>query len=637
MQSRHIRLSGALFLILAWCGVARADQLTLRNKTDDQWYAAMYYVAKEGERQGAVIAVASDAEAQIVRPERKIRKKFPLSWYDRNIYLSKQPNNLKKELSQTEIQSLKGLNVGTTSLVGGDSLYLSPKLDGSLGIYREVEWKTLSTSRAVSGAASAAQDALLAPLRAAFKKTEYSKKDANVTTRSAALSQEESDYVQKRRPIVKQAVENFLGKSITDKQVPCIAFCCSGGGYRAMVATIGNFMGLQEIGLLEAATYMVGLSGSTWAIAGWTGSGMSIDDYREQLSKRIGKDLTHGDINLAQVTAALLRKKAFDQPISLIDLYGALLGQKLLKGLAGHNNPNDIHLAQQIERIKDARWIYPIYTSIIAPDRSADPYEWVEYSPYEVGSEYLKTYVPAWGMGRKFLNGKSDDPTPPQPLGYFMGIWGSAFSANLRAMLEEYLEKIPAPASTLLKGVVSTESVGDTRVSPAHMWNITYRMDGKPFQQKKKLTMIDAGLDFNNPLPPLMRPEREVDIIVVFDQSATVVGAPELKKADDYFAKRGIAFPIVDYGKAAHTISVYKHPEGRAPIIIYMPRVGDDAQLTDYNDIVKKVNAWAFTDTTNFAYTPEQVVQLSNLTRDNVVRSKDTLVNAIREVVARRA
>ena len=33
------------------------------------------------------------------------------------------------------------------------------------------------------------------------------------------------------------------------------------------------------------------------------------------------------------------------------------------------------------------------------------------------------------------------------------------------------------------------------------------------------LTVVDAGLDFNLPFPPLLRPERQTDIFIAFDFS----------------------------------------------------------------------------------------------------------------------
>ena len=47
-------------------------------------------------------------------------------------------------------------------------------------------------------------------------------------------------------------------------QVPVIAVLGSGGGTRAMTSLYGSLAGLQELGLLDAVTYLSGVSGSTW-------------------------------------------------------------------------------------------------------------------------------------------------------------------------------------------------------------------------------------------------------------------------------------------------------------------------------------------------------------------------------------
>ena len=47
-------------------------------------------------------------------------------------------------------------------------------------------------------------------------------------------------------------------------QVPTIAIMGSGGGYRAACGLAGVFCALQEEGVLDCATYVTGLSGSSW-------------------------------------------------------------------------------------------------------------------------------------------------------------------------------------------------------------------------------------------------------------------------------------------------------------------------------------------------------------------------------------
>lgn len=47
-------------------------------------------------------------------------------------------------------------------------------------------------------------------------------------------------------------------------QVPVVAVLGSGGGMRALTSFYGSLAGLQQLGLLDAAIYLCGISGSTW-------------------------------------------------------------------------------------------------------------------------------------------------------------------------------------------------------------------------------------------------------------------------------------------------------------------------------------------------------------------------------------
>ncbi len=47
-------------------------------------------------------------------------------------------------------------------------------------------------------------------------------------------------------------------------QVPVLAVVCSGGGSRALISTYGSLQGLQKIQLLDAVSYITGVSGATW-------------------------------------------------------------------------------------------------------------------------------------------------------------------------------------------------------------------------------------------------------------------------------------------------------------------------------------------------------------------------------------
>lgn len=53
---------------------------------------------------------------------------------------------------------------------------------------------------------------------------------------------------------------------VSSFQVPVVAILGSGGGFRAMVGFSGVMKALYESGILDCATYIAGLSGSTWLV-----------------------------------------------------------------------------------------------------------------------------------------------------------------------------------------------------------------------------------------------------------------------------------------------------------------------------------------------------------------------------------
>lgn len=53
---------------------------------------------------------------------------------------------------------------------------------------------------------------------------------------------------------------------VSSLQVPVVAILGSGGGFRAMVGFSGVMKALYESGILDCATYIAGLSGSTWLV-----------------------------------------------------------------------------------------------------------------------------------------------------------------------------------------------------------------------------------------------------------------------------------------------------------------------------------------------------------------------------------
>jgi len=76
------------------------------------------------------------------------------------------------------------------------------------------------------------------------------------------ISQGENNYTDKRENKVHLAQERFLKKRLSQHKK--WGLCYSGGGYRAMISSLGFMQAAEKIRLRQAATYDSSLSGSTW-------------------------------------------------------------------------------------------------------------------------------------------------------------------------------------------------------------------------------------------------------------------------------------------------------------------------------------------------------------------------------------
>ncbi len=462
----------------------------------------------------------------------------------------------------------------------------------------------------------------------------------------------EREFLAKRKSKVKHALEKMLDRSLDGKFVPNIAIVASGGGYRAMLGTIGGLLAAEKIGLLDATTYITGLSGGTWAIAPWISTGMSVQGFRKYIQDTIKKDIHVSSISEAKNIIDMLSVKlAFDEPITIVDIYGGLLANRLLNQYG--TDAQRVYLSQQSERVKNADIPYPIYTAIDARQAVAYEPHWFEYTPHEIGSSYFSVYVPTWAYGRLFNNGQSVDFAPEQSLGFLMGTWGSAFGVHFSRAWDEIVEKVPG---TIIKEMIERKFIephGGKRIdtSWAEIFNFTFGMPDQELSLRKTLKFVDAGIDFNLPYPPVSgeRPERQADIMVFLDFSGGSLAAG-MRKTEEYARKKGLKFPKVDYTNLEKkAMSIFMDPaDPSVPVVIYFPRVSEKGLWDQHksNPAFKKYSSienFDFTKCTNesggvcgtprFKYSSENSEKLIDQMEFNIVVHKDEVIKTINYVI----
>jgi cytosolic phospholipase A2 len=414
--------------------------------------------------------------------------------------------------------------------------------------------------------------------------------DASVRV-SDDLCLEEKAFLEKRAQFTKAALARYLDipeANIHPDDVPIIAMCGSGGGLRALVAGSSSYLSSKEHGLFDCVTYTAGVSGSCWLQTLYYSdiTQRSHSQLIRHLKNRLGVHIAFPPDALELLVSAPTNKYLLsglvekakgipDADFGLVDIYGALLAARLLvpKGELSVSE-EDFKVSNQRKYTDDGSHPLPIYTAVrheiplaeqsdamdvVAAEAKARKeawFQWFEFTPYEMWCEELSAGIPTWAMGRRFENGRTvwrenGLALPEVRVPLLMGIWGSAFCATL----SHYYREI-RPIMRGFLGLSSIDAMISERdddlvkvhpIDPASIPNFAIGMREllpssvpESIFEQKNFQFMDAGMNNNLPIYPLLRPGRNVDILVAFDASADVRTDNWLKVADGYARQRGI-------------------------------------------------------------------------------------------------
>ncbi|KAF2984620.1 hypothetical protein EK904_003567, partial [Melospiza melodia maxima] len=280
---------------------------------------------------------------------------------------------------------------------------------------------------------------------------------------SMALCDEEKRFRQQRRDNIMHSIKSFLGEKshnlTSSRDVPVIAVLGSGGGFRAMVGFAGVMKALYESGVLDCATYIAGLSGSTWYMS----TLFSHPDFPAKGPKEINEELMHSVSHnplllltpqkVKRYIEALWNKKSSGQPVTFTDIFGMLIGETLI------HDRMDTTLSNMKEKVNNAQCALPLFTCLhVKPDVSELMFaDWVEFSPYEIGMAKYGTFMSPDLFGSKFFMGTVVKKYAENPLHFLMGVWGSAFSILFNRVLGVSNSQNKGPTMEEELGTVSTE------------------------------------------------------------------------------------------------------------------------------------------------------------------------------------
>jgi hypothetical protein len=438
--------------------------------------------------------------------------------------------------------------------------------------------------------------------------------------------------------------------------IPKITVCFSGGGYRAMITALGVLKGLEDIKLLPMVENIYSLSGSTWLVNLWLNSKYNLNKLENHLRSKLTNNIKfkidkinkHASIplNKAQYKELLKyiaifwqQKIGYSQRLNLIDIWGLMLALNIY--------PGDLNICQeclsnQASILKEGNRPISISTAIspilIKGDDGNeycpqhDLYRWLLFSATQVSIEHENNLytIPSWAFGREFKNGTSAQnykgQAPELPLAYLLGIFGSAFSGSpqeyLNLINKMFLFKdLPIIAKTM--ELATQIGFKDKRVAPAKIYNFIEHLEKSPNNQ---ITVIDAGLECNIPLYPILKYDK-AEIILIFDASVENRNFENLKKIILKALPNAQAKIIC----AKHYLVL--HVDGK--IIFYLPldKFADIDYPKECAIFTKNELVDGFGKITNFNYQENQFNAISKLAYTNVVKYESSIRQIILDYI----
>jgi phospholipase A2 len=551
------------------------------------------------------------------------------------------------------------------------------------------------------------------------------------------LAPQEVAFLQQRKVHVREHFAEYLGldpEEVHPDDVPTVAFGGSGGGFRAMIAYMGYCEEMRRAGLWDILTYLSGVSGSCWAMAMFYTFGDCswaniIEHSKETLSPNhpLSGDAIRATLDAPGGAYAalgpLVSKHKSGLTTVAMDLYSVFTTGHLFsnepstprKGTGTFHKP---HMASKIagkshgwykwtsaaKHLENGAQPLPILTAIrherpwkdwvdkespfSEPDHMADQhkealdawFQWFEMSPFEIGCDELKAWVPTWGFGRPFELGKSTMQLPEQSLALLLGLCTSAPAGPLTSYLATINRALPsnflgntihelAEKVSKLWGKERTEKFeGHHPLHACNEHNFIYHLTPVPegearlpgLENSPRIHLIDSGMDNNCPTYVMLHPERKVDVMLNMDASSDVLKDSFQQRVDQIGSRRGVKFTRRNKIKAGEDVKdpdrfkrlyaqiydgkLQERPETvvdsygvtstnpPAPIVkqeskmVYMPLLPNERAVHDYDPSTAK-----FSGSYNLVWTGEQVQMLVDVCKQNFADGQEEIKTVLRE------
>ncbi|OWK62618.1 Cytosolic phospholipase A2 epsilon [Lonchura striata] len=510
------------------------------------------------------------------------------------------------------------------------------------------------------------------------------------------LCVEEQDFIRKRKKVVAAALKNVLhlDEDLQEDEVPVVAVVTAAGGVRSMTAMFGSLLALQELGVLDCVSYISGLSATTWTMSKlYEDENWSQKDLRGpvgDIRKHVTKSKLHcfSLDHMKYYENELCKRKQEGHKVSFTDLWGLFIDcmlhhQFMLRYCSKSmyhvhiftmtsalcKQENTHKLSDQQLAVNQGQNPLPIYLSLNVKDdfSTLDFKEWVEFTPYEVGLLKYGAFVRSEDFGSEFFMGRRMKKIPESHICFLeenhpalpkkpheqttcLSIPKGYLSKTLREMMTG--RPVVSTYHNFLKGLQLHNKYLENE--SFCMWKDTV-LDSSPNQLNEMsdyLKLIDTAFFINTSCPPVLRPERKVDVIIHLNYSGGSQTLP-LDLFSEYCLEHGIPFPSTELSQEdrEHLKECYVFEDNlEAPVLAYFPLFSSSIPLL-FLALVSDVerspaemeqgrvdvsNCAAPYGTGLLTYTEENFNKLLNLCSYNILNNKHLILQALQTAVQRK-
>ncbi|TVY88919.1 Lysophospholipase [Lachnellula willkommii] len=455
---------------------------------------------------------------------------------------------------------------------------------------------------------------------------------------ASSLSQSEVSWLEKRRNNTVAPMQAWLSRmnisgfdassyinGIKDNAtaLPNIGIAISGGGYRALMNGAGfiaasdnrtnNATNTGQIGgLLQATTYLAGLSGGGWLVGSiYSNNFSSVEDLRDGSKGssvwQFGNSIFEGpDNDGIQVLSSVdyyhdIVNEVSDKEnagfnVSITDYWGRALSYQLVNATNGGPQYTFSSIAQEPNFMNGDTPFPFLVTDERSPNTAIVSLNSTVYeiNPFEMGSWDPTTYAmaPLQYIGSNFSAGSvlSNEKCIEgfDQIGYMMGTSSTLFNQFL---LQINATSIPSFVRNIFTSILTdvgedNKDIAQWAPNPFYHFN----NDSNRNADSTQLTLVDGGEDGQNiPLYPLIQPQRHVDVIFAVDSSAdTDLYWPNgtsliatYQRSLNNTIQNNTAFPTIPDSNTFVNLGLNTRPTffgcnasnmtGDSPLIVYIP------------------------------------------------------------------